>query len=169
MTSDPDRYRPRQVQRRFPPQESVAKDMIAVRVGPAIRSTVVGSPAYFARHPVPATPYDLAGHRCINYRLATGGGLYAWEFEQDGQPLQIRVDGPLVFNDGDLILDAALAGQGVALLFEDQVAAHVAAGRLVPVLARWCWIAPGYYLYYTSRRQTPPALAAFVEALRRPA
>lgn len=150
--------------------EKVAKDMIAVRVGPAIQSAVVGAPAYFAHHPAPATPYDLAGHRCINYRLATAGGLYLWEFEQDGRPLQVRVDGPLVFNDSDLILDAALTGQGIALLFEDQVAVHVAAGRLVPVLAQWCWTAPGYYLYYTSRRQAPPALAAFVEALRyRPA
>lgn len=146
--------------------EKVAKDMIAVRVGPAIRSTVVGSPAYFANHPVPATPYDLTGHRCINYRLATAGALYSWEFEEDGRPLQVRVDGPLVFNDSDLILDAVLAGQGIALLFQDQVAGHVAAGRLVPVLAQWCWTAPGYYLYYTSRRQTPPALAVFIEALR---
>lgn len=146
--------------------EKVARDMIAVRVGPVIRSAVVGSPAYFADHPVPLTPYDLARHSCINYRLATAGGLYLWEFEKSGRPLQVRVDGPLIFNDGDLILDAVLAGQGIAQLFEDQVADHVAAGRLTPVLDRWRWSAPGYYLYYTSRRQTPPALAALIAALR---
>ncbi len=146
--------------------EKIARDMIAVRVGPVIRSAVVGSPAYFADHPVPLTPYDLAQHRCINYRLATSGGLYPWEFEKAGRPLQVRVDGPLVFNDGDLILEAALAGQGIAQLFEDQVTGHVATGRLISVLDRWRWTAPGYYLYYTSRRQTPPALTALIDALR---
>ncbi len=146
--------------------EKVARDMIAVRVGPVIRSAVLASPAYFAQHPAPVTPYDLARHRCINYRLATAGGLYPWEFEKAGRSLQVRVDGPLVFNDSDLILDPVLAGQGIALLFEDQVAGHVAAGRLTRVLAEWCWSAPGYYLYYTSRRHTPPALAALVETLR---
>jgi len=146
--------------------EKVAKDMIAIRVGPVIQSAVVGSPGYFVNHPVPLTPYDLAEHRCINYRLATAGGLYPWEFEQAGRALQVRVDGPLVFNDSDLILDAVLAGQGIAQLFEDQITDHVAAGRLTRVLAMWRWTAPGYYLYYTSRRQTPPAQAALVEALR---
>ncbi len=94
------------------------------------------------------------------------GSFYAWEFEQAGRSLTIRVEGPLVFNDSDLTLAAALDDQGVALLFWDQVAGHVAAGRLVPVLADWCWTAPGYYLYYPSRRQTPPALAALIDALR---
>ena len=90
--------------------EKVAKDMIAVRVGSAIRAAVVGSPAYFANHPVPNTPQDLAGHRCINYRFVTSGGLYPWEFESDGRPVQVRVDGPLVFNDSDLILKGGTGG-----------------------------------------------------------
>ncbi len=146
--------------------EKVARDMIAVRVGPAIRSAVVASPAYFATHPIPVTPHDLARHRCINYRLATAGSLYPWEFEHAGRSLQVKVDGSLIVNDGELILEAALAGQGVAQLLEDQAAGHVEAGRLVRVLADWSWTAPGYYLYYTSRRQTPPALTALIEALR---
>ncbi|WP_375512395.1 LysR family transcriptional regulator [uncultured Nostoc sp.] len=146
--------------------EKVAKDMIAVRVGPDIRAAVVGSPIYFANHPVPNTPQDLAGHRCINYRFVTAGGLYSWEFEEDGQPFQVRVDGPLVFNDGDLILAAALAGQGIGYLYEDQIADHVAEGRLIQVLAEWCPTSPGYYLYHPNRRQTPPALAALIDALR---
>jgi DNA-binding transcriptional LysR family regulator len=146
--------------------EKVAKDMIAVRVGPDVQTIVVGSPAYLDRHPAPVTPQDLARHRCINYRLATAGGLYLWEFEDADRPFQMRVDGPLVFNDGDMILAAVLAGQGLGYLFEDQVAEHVAAGRLVQVLAGWCPSFPGCYLFYPSRRQTPPALAALVEALR---
>jgi DNA-binding transcriptional LysR family regulator len=146
--------------------EKVAKDMIAVRVGPDTKAAVVGSPVYFAERPVPNTPRDLAGHRCINYRLATAGGLLPWGFEEAGRPLQVRVDGPLVFNDGDLILAAALAGQGIAYLYEDQIAGPVAEGRLIRVLAEWCPTFPGYYLYYPSRRQTPPALAALVDALR---
>ncbi len=145
--------------------EKVEKDMIAVRVGPDIRSAVVAAPEYFAQHPPPATPQALAVHRCINYRNATMGDIYAWPFEERGRPFRLRVDGPLVFNDSDLILAAALAGQGVALLYEDLVAAHVTAGRLVRVLADWCPPRPGFYLYYPSRRRTP-ALAAFVEALR---
>ncbi len=146
--------------------EKVAKDMVAVRVGPRVRSAVVATPGYFAGNGVPLTPHELAGHRCINYRLATAGGLYPWEFEEAGRPFEVRVDGPLVFNDSDLILDAALAGQGVALLFEDQVAGHVAAGRLARVLDAWCWTAPGYYLYHARRRQAPPSLAALIAALR---
>ena len=149
--------------------EKVAKDMIAVRIGPDIRSAVVAAPAYFARYPAPAVPGDLAAHRCINHRLATSGSLYVWEFERAGRAVSVRVEGPLVFNDSDLSLAAALDGLGVAYLFWDQVADHVAAGRLVPVLADWCWTAPGYCLYYPNRRQTPPALAALVDALRRPA
>jgi DNA-binding transcriptional LysR family regulator len=149
--------------------ENIAGDMIAVRVGPSIRSTVIATPSYFAAHPPPVTPHDLARHECINYRLKTAGSLYAWEFEKAGQSLQVRVDGKLIFSDSDLILAAALAGQGVAQLFEDQVGGHVASGRLMPVLIDWSWTAPGYYLYHTSRRQTPPALAALIAALRAPA
>ena len=146
--------------------EKVAKDMIAVRVGPDLRTAVVGSPAYFADYPTPTTPQDLASHRCINYRFSTSGGLYPWEFEEEGRSFQVRVDGNLVFNDGDLILAAALAGQGLAYLFEDQTINHIAEGRLIQVLAEWCPTSPGYYLYHPNRRQTPPALAALVDALR---
>lgn len=146
--------------------EKVAKDMIAVRIGGAIRSAVVGSPAYFAENPQPRSPQDLAGHRCIGYRLTTAGGLYPWEFERDGRSFEVRVDGALVFNDSDFLLAAALAGQGLAYLFEDQVAPHVAEGRLIRVLPEWCWTAPGYHLYYPSRRHMPPALTALVTALR---
>ena len=146
--------------------ENVAKDMVAVRIGPPIRSVLVAAPAYFAAHPAPESPQDLARHRCINYRLATGGGLYPWEFTKDGRSFEVRVDGPLVFNDGDFILAAALAGQGVALHFEDQTADHIRAGRLVSVMADYCWSAPGYFLYYPSRRQRSAALTALIETLR---
>lgn len=147
-------------------EEKVAKDMVAVRISPDVRWAVVGSPAYFAHHPVPNIPQDLAEHRCINYRFATSGGLYAWEFEQKERSFQVRVDGPLVFNDGDLILAAALAGQGLAYIFEDQIVNYVAEGQLIQVLAEWCPTSTGYYLYHPNRRQTPSALAALIDALR---
>ncbi len=146
--------------------KKVAKDMVAVRVGPDVRTAVVGSPAYFADYPMPNTPQDLAEHRCINYRFATSEGLYAWEFEEKGRPFQARVDGSLVFNDSDLILAAALAGQGIAYLYEDQIAVHVAEGRLIRVLTKWCPPFLGYYLYHANRRQMPPALSALIDALR---
>jgi DNA-binding transcriptional LysR family regulator len=143
----------------------VEKDMIAVRIGPDLRMVVVGAPSYFADHPPPRTPRELAQHRCINYRFRSSG-LYAWEFEEKGKPFEVRVEGPLMFNDGDLIHEAALAGQGLAYLFDDTVAADVAAGRLVPILEKWCPPFPGYYLYHPSRRQMPPALTALIAALR---
>ncbi|WP_373543802.1 LysR family transcriptional regulator [Chamaesiphon sp.] len=146
--------------------ERVAKDMVAVRVSPDVRWAVVGSPAYFTNHPVPNTPQDLIGHRCINYRFATSGGLYLWEFEQDERSFQIRVDGNLIFNDGDLILAAALAGMGLGYFLEDQITTHVAQGRLIRVLTEWCPTSEGYYLYHPNRRQTPSALAALVDTLR---
>jgi DNA-binding transcriptional LysR family regulator len=146
--------------------ENVEKDMIAVRISPDIRFSAVGSPAYFANYPPPLVPADLARHHCINYRMATSGGIYAWEFEEAGRPFQMKVDGPLVFNDGDLMRMAALAGQGIALCYEDEIAEAVADGRLVRVLEAWCPTVPGCYLYYSSRRQTPPALVALIEALR---
>ena len=150
--------------------ENVARDMIAVRVGPDLRSAVVASPDYLARHGVPREPQDLAAHRCIAYRFATSGRLYAWEFEKDGRSLQVKVDGPLILNDSELMRAAVLAGQGLVYVFRDHAAEDVAAGRLVEVLADWSTQAPGYSLYRPSRRQTPPALAALIEALRyRPA
>jgi DNA-binding transcriptional LysR family regulator len=144
----------------------VEKDMIAVRIGPDIRMAVVGAPSYFADHPVPRSPRELAGHRCINYRHVRSGGLYAWDFEEKGRPFEVRVEGPLVFNNADLTREAALAGQGIAYVYADEVAADVRAGRLKRILDRWCPTFPGYYLYHPSRRQTPPALAAFIGALR---
>ena len=144
----------------------VEKDMIAVRIGPDIRMAVVGAPSYLADHPVPRTPRELSGQRCINYRQVRSGGLYAWDFEEKGRPFAVRVEGPLVFNNSDLIREAALAGQGLAYVYENEVVADLKAGRLRRILEKWCPAFPGYYLYHPSRRQTPPALAAFIGALR---
>jgi len=144
----------------------IEKDMIAVRIGPDIRMAVVGAPSYLAEHPAPRTPRELAGHRCINYRLMKSGGLYAWDFEEKGRAFEVRVEGPLVFNNGDLTREAARAGLGLAFAYENEVADDIAAGRLTRVLEKWCPTFPGYYLYHPSRRQTPPALAALIAALR---
>ncbi len=146
--------------------ELIAKDMIAVRIGPDLRMAVVGAPSYFASRPRPRAPQDLAGHNCINLRLPTYGGLYAWEFEKGKRELKVRVEGQLVFNTIALRLRAALAGLGLAYLPEDQAQAHLAEGRLIRVLADWCAPFPGYHLYYPSRRQPTPAFALLVEALR---
>ena len=146
--------------------ESIDKDMVAVRIGPDLRMAVVGSPAYWAEHPHPVTPQDLNGHRCINLRLPTAGGLYALEFGKDGRELRVRVDGPLVFNSVSLVLRAALAGFGLACVMEDHVRAHLAEGRLVRVLEDWCPPFAGYHLYYPSRRQPSAAFALLVESLR---
>jgi DNA-binding transcriptional LysR family regulator len=146
--------------------EQVAKDMIAVRVGPLERFVAVGAPSYFATRKPPRTPQELADHACINLRLPTSGGLYAWEFEKDGRPLRVRVEGQLAFNSTRLLLGGALAGFGVAYLPEDYVRSHIEEGRLVPVLGDWCPPFPGYHLYYPSRRQLSPAFALVVEALR---
>ena len=146
--------------------EMVAKDMVAVRVGPDMRSAVVGAPSYFANRPRPETPQALTAHSCINLRLPTHGGLYAWEFEKGGRELRVRVEGQLVFNGTAPMLDAALAGLGLAYLPEDSVQAQLADGRLIRVLADWCPPYPGYHLYYPSRRQPTPAFALLVNALR---
>ena len=146
--------------------EYVAKDMIAVRIGPDMRMAVVGAPAYFARSEKPQSPEALASHDCINLRLPTRGGLYAWEFEKRGRVLNVRVDGRLVFNDPDMMIRAALDGFGLAYVLEDRVETDLAAGRLVRVLEDWCDTYPGYHLYYPSRRQQSPAFALIAEALR---
>jgi DNA-binding transcriptional LysR family regulator len=146
--------------------EQVAKDMIAVRIGPDMRMAVVGASSYFARRKQPRTPQDLTAHDCINLRLPTYGGLYAWEFEKGGRELKVRVEGQLVFNNLALRLNAALAGLGLAYLPEDQVQTHLADGRLIRVLADWCPPFSGYHLYYPSRRQPTPAFALLVDALR---
>ncbi len=146
--------------------EQVAKDMIAVRIGPDMRMVVVGAPGYFAQHSRPETPQDLTGHNCINLRLPTLGGIYAWEFERDGRELRVRVDGQLVFNSTPMILKAALDGAGLAYLPEDRVRPYLGDGRLACVLDDWCAPFSGYHLYYPSRRQLSPAFALLVEALR---
>jgi DNA-binding transcriptional LysR family regulator len=146
--------------------EQVAKDMVAVRIGPDMRMVVVGAPSYFARRPSPKKPQDLTVHNCINLRLPTYGGLYAWEFEKRGRALKVRVLGQLVFNNIALRLNAALAGLGLAYLPEDQVQPHLADGRLIRVLGDWCPPFAGYHLYYPSRRQPTPAFAVVVDALR---
>ena len=146
--------------------EQVAKDMVAVRVGADMRMAVVGAPSYFARRSKPKKPQDLTAHDCINLRLPTYGGLYAWEFEKNGRELKVRVEGRLVFNGNAMILKAALAGLGLAYLAEDRVRVHLANGRLVRVLADWCPPFSGYHLYYPSRRQPTPAFALLLDALR---
>jgi DNA-binding transcriptional LysR family regulator len=146
--------------------EQVARDMIAVRIGPDLRMAAVAAPAYLARHPAPATPHDLARHDCINLSLATRGDLYAWEFEKDGRELRVRVEGQLVFNKASLVVEAAVAGFGLALVPDDHVTDALADGRLVRVLEDWCPPFAGYHLYYPSRRQQSPAFALVVDALR---
>lgn len=146
--------------------EAVARDMVAVRVGPDLRMVVVGAPAYLARAGVPRVPQELAAHRCINRRMATSGSLYAWELEKDGHALRVRVEGQLVFNDSRLIREAALAGMGLAFVMEDEVRDAVADGRLATVLDDWCHPFAGYHLYYTSRRQPSAAFSLLVDALR---
>jgi DNA-binding transcriptional LysR family regulator len=146
--------------------EMVAKDMVAVRIGPDMRSAVVGAPAWRSRRGQPTTPEGLTAHSCINLRLPTHGGLYAWEFEKKGREVRVRVEGQLTFNESAPMLDAALAGLGLAYLPEDSVQAHLADGRLVRALADWCPPYSGYHLYYPSRRQPTPAFVLLVEALR---
>ncbi|QMA42163.1 LysR family transcriptional regulator [Citrobacter freundii] len=146
--------------------EQVAKDMVAVRIGPDWRMVVVGSPAYFARHGKPHTPHDLQNHNCINMRMPTLGGLYAWEFAKDGQDLRVRVEGQLIFNNLPPRIGAAIAGMGLAFVPEDTVERAVAEGALEKVLEDWCEPFPGYYMYYPSRKQHTAAFAQLIEALR---
>lgn len=148
------------------PGETVAKDMIAVPIGPMMRMAVVGSPAYLAKRPPPRTPQDLTNHDCINLRLPARRGIYAWEFERNSRELKVRVDGQLVFNTAALILNAAREGFGLAYLTEQQVRTYLDNGELVRVLANWCPPFSGYHLYYPSRRQPSAAFAVLVEALR---
>lgn len=149
--------------------QQVAKDMIAMRIGPDMRMAVVGSPAYFAKHPQPVIPRDLMQHNCINIRMPTYGGIFPWEFEKQGEELKVRVEGQLVFNNIAMRLEAALQGLGLAYMAEDLVQAHVADGRLIRVLADWCEPFSGYHLYYPSRRQSSPAFTLLRDALRYPA
>ncbi len=146
--------------------EQVARGMIAVRIGPDFRQTVVGAPSYFKTRQPPETPHDLTGHACINLRLPTSGGLWQWPFVKDGHELKVRAEGQLVFNTITQMLNMALAGLGLAYLPEDVVQTHLAEGRLVQVLADWCPLFSGYHLYYPSRRQPLPAFSLLVDTLR---
>lgn len=146
--------------------ESIAKDMVAVRIGPDLRMAVVGAPAYFAGRNKPDTPHDLAAHQCLNMRQVTAGGLYAWEFGREGRDVRVRVDGQLIFNTTRMIVEACLDGFGLCSLPEDMVAPYLAEGRLVRVLEDWCPPFAGFHLYYPSRRQPSAAFALLVEALR---
>jgi DNA-binding transcriptional LysR family regulator len=146
--------------------EQVARDMIAMRIGPDMRMAVVGSPSYFARRTKPRRPQELTDHNCINLRLPTYGGLYVWEFGKGGRELKVRVEGQLVFNTIGLRINAALAGLGLAYLPEEQAQGHISRGELIRVLADWCPPFAGYHLYYPSRRQPTPAFALLLDALR---
>jgi DNA-binding transcriptional LysR family regulator len=146
--------------------ETIAQDMVAVRIGPDMRMAAAASPEYFSRHRPPRTPHDLSDHNCINLRFPTYGGLYAWEFEKDGRALNVRVEGQLTVNDTTVALEAAMDGLGIAYITEDQVLPLIAGGRLVRVLEDWCPPFPGYHLYYPSRRQHSSGFAAIIDALR---
>jgi DNA-binding transcriptional LysR family regulator len=146
--------------------EAVSKDMIAVRIGPDWRFSVVATPGYFQARTEPKTPQDLTGHNCINMRLTSAGSLYAWEFAKDGREFNVRVDGQLAFNSTLAVLDAALDGLGVAYIPQDLAKPHIDAGRLKEVLVEWCPTFQGYHLYYPNRRQLSPAFSLLVQALR---
>jgi len=146
--------------------ERLEQDMIAAPIGPRLRMAAVASPSYFSKRKIPQTPYDLAHHNCINLRLPTSGGLYAWEFERDGREIRVKTEGQLVFNDVTLILEATLAGHGIAFMLEDHVKNHLSGGTLMRVLEEWCDPFDGYYLYYPNRRQPSPAFNLVLDALR---
>lgn len=146
--------------------DTIDKDMIAVPIGPPLRMAVAASPAYFASHPAPTSPRDLVNHNCINQRMQTSGGLYVWDFERRGEKLNVRVAGQLIFNTSLSMVDAALAGLGIAFLPEEEFAPHIEQNRLIRVLEDWCAPFSGYYLYYPSRRQPSPAFSLVVNALR---
>lgn len=146
--------------------EQLAKDMIAIRIGPEMRMAVVGAPSYFRQNPWPEVPQDLTRHNCIQIRMPTHGNILSWEFEKDGHELKVRVEGQLVFNNIAMRLDAVRRGLGLGYMPEDQVAELIASGEVVRVLEDWCEPFPGYHLYYPNRRHSSPAFALVVEALR---
>ncbi|SSW65835.1 LysR family transcriptional regulator [Achromobacter agilis] len=146
--------------------DTIDKDMIALPIGPRLRMAAAASPAYFDANPIPKNPRDLIKHNCINMRMQSAGGLYVWDFERRGQPLNVRVNGQLIFNTSPSMVDAAVAGLGIAFLPEDEFAPHITEGRLVRVLEDWCPPFPGYYLYYPSRRQPSAAFSLVANALR---
>ena len=146
--------------------EYIQKDMIAVRVSKDHRAAIVGSPAYFNSHPRPKAPRDLLRQRCINFRHGHGGDVYRWEFEKSRKSLSVAVNGPLIVDDVEIVIRAAIDGIGLAFVGEDKVAHHLASGELIRVLEDWCQPFTGFFLYYPSRRQQPAALSALINALR---
>lgn len=146
--------------------DTIDKDMIAIPIGPKLRMAAVASPDYFSRYLVPKTPYELTQHLCINQRMIRSGGLYVWDFDQNGGDLNVRVSGQLIFNTTVHIVDAALAGLGIAFLPEEEFGVHIKEGKLVRILEQWCKPFPGYYFYYPSRKQPSPAFSLVIEALR---
>ena len=149
--------------------ESLERDVVAVPVTGQLRMAVVATPNYFATHPQPSTPQDLRRHRCINFWMPSAGVIYKWQFEKGRRKVEVGVEGPLVFDDEEMVLDAALAGVGLAYLIEDKVAPLLKGGSLSRVLEDWCPPFPGFFLYYPGRRQVSPALGAFIDAIRVPA
>jgi len=145
--------------------EFIERDMVAVRVSKDHRPAIVGSPSYFESHPKPASPRDLLSHRCINYRHGSAG-VYRWEFDKGKQSLAVAVNGPLIVNDVEIMIRAAIDGVGLAFMSEERAAPHLASGALVRVLEDWCPPFPGFFLYYPSRRQLPAGLSALIETLR---
>jgi DNA-binding transcriptional LysR family regulator len=146
-------------------QPSVDRDMVAVAIGPPLRTVVVGTPDYFQRNPPPLSPAELADHVCVNFRLRSGA-LMAWDLEEDGREIRIRTSGQFIANDGNLMAAAVRAGAGLGYMMEEQVADEIADGRLIQVLNAWCVPFPGLHLYHPSRRQSPQALRALIAALR---
>ena len=146
--------------------DTIDKDMIAVPIGPKLRMAAVASPEYFARYAAPKTPRDLMQHCCINERMVQSGKIYTWEFEQENGKFHVRVEGQLTFNTSEHVVDAALAGLGIAFLPEEEFGTHLQEGKLIRVLEEWCRPFPGYYLYYPSRKQPSPAFSLVVDALR---
>jgi DNA-binding transcriptional LysR family regulator len=142
--------------------ESLQRDMIAVRIGPDLRGAVVGAPTYFATMPRPRHPHDLVDHRCLRFRFSSGI-LYRWEFEKDGEEIELAVQGPLILDEDHLIANAAIDGAGLAFVFEDYVRDGIADGKLIRVLEDWCPPFDGFFVYYPSRRQMRPSLRAFVD------
>lgn len=146
--------------------EQVEKDMIAVRIGPALRMAVIAAPAYFAAHGRPKTPHDLTAHKCINLRMRSSGGLYVWEFEKGGQEVNVRVEGQVILNSMPLVMEAVRGGHGIAYVMEDRAEPLLESGAATRVMESWCPSFAGYHLYYPSRRQPTPAFSLLVEALR---
>ncbi len=146
--------------------DTIDKDMVAVPIGPKLRMAAAASPDYFARHPAPDKPQALTQHQCINLRMIRSGRIYVWEFEEADGELNVRVNGQLTFNTSEHVVDAALAGLGIAFLPEEEFGTHIKDGRLIRVLEPWCLPFPGYYLYYPSRKQLSPAFSLVLDALR---